>query len=101
MATKNNTRTIRLTDEMVELIDQQIGDTFTEKFESLVTKCVWELPEKERQLSGIQEQTEREKRRLRELMDSVYQFRRSIDTLNIRADQLGKLIETSINDLLV
>ncbi len=43
MATKNNIRSIRFSDEMIELIDRQIGDTLTQKFENLVTKCVWEL----------------------------------------------------------
>lgn len=33
---KNNIRSIRFSDELAELIDRQIGDTFTEKFENLV-----------------------------------------------------------------
>ena len=50
MATKNNIRSIRFSDELAELIDRQIGDTFTQKFENLVTKCVWELSNREKQL---------------------------------------------------
>ena len=53
MATKNNIRSIRFSDELAELIDRQIGDTFTQKFENLVTKCVWELPNREKQLKDI------------------------------------------------
>ena len=56
MATKNNIRSIRFSDELAELIDRQIGDTFTQKFENLVTKCVWELPNREKQLKDIEEQ---------------------------------------------
>ena len=44
MAQKNNIRSIRFSDELAELIDRQVGRTFTEKFENLVTRCVWELP---------------------------------------------------------
>lgn len=50
---KNNIRSIRFSDELAELIDQQVGDTFTQKFENLITRCVWELPEKERKLEYI------------------------------------------------
>lgn len=46
MANKNNIRSIRFSDELAELIDRQVGRTFTEKFENLVTRCVWELPKK-------------------------------------------------------
>ena len=34
MATKNNIRSIRFSDELAELIDRQIGDTFTQKLRS-------------------------------------------------------------------
>ena len=37
MANKNNIRSIRFSDELAELIDQQVGRTFTEKFENLIT----------------------------------------------------------------
>lgn len=44
MAQKNNIRSIRFSDELAELIDRQMGRTFTEKFENLVIRCVWGLP---------------------------------------------------------
>ncbi len=37
MATKPNIRSIRFSDELAELIDRQAGNTFTEKFENLVS----------------------------------------------------------------
>ncbi len=59
MRSKNNIRSIRFSDEMAKLIDRQQGDTFTRKFENLITRCVWELPEKERELEErIQEKRE-------------------------------------------
>lgn len=67
MATKNNIRSIRFSDELAELIDQQIGRTFTEKFENLVTRCIWELPKKEAELEGIEKRISQERQRLREL----------------------------------
>ena len=61
MATKKNIRSIQISDEIAALIDQQIGDTFTQKFENLVTKCTWELPEKEKQLERAKEMVQKEK----------------------------------------
>ena len=53
MANKNNLKSIRLSDDLIELIEQQAGATFTAKLENLVTRCVWELPAKERQLESL------------------------------------------------
>ena len=59
MAGKPNIRSIRFSDELAELIDQQVGNTFTEKFENLVTRCVWELPQKEAELERLERKLER------------------------------------------
>ena len=53
MAGKPNIRSIRFSDELAEFIDRQAGNTFTEKFENLVTRCVWELPRKEAELERL------------------------------------------------
>ena len=71
MAQKNNIRSIRISDDMAELIDRQAGANFTEKWENLVTRCVWELPQKEEQLKQIQQQIKNEQKKLRELWQSV------------------------------
>lgn len=67
MAKKNNNRNIRISDQMAELIDQQAGSNFTEKWENLVTRCVWELPEAEERLLEIQKQIQYERDRLHSL----------------------------------
>lgn len=67
MANKSNIRSMRFSDEIIEMIESQAGETFTAKFEALVTKCVWELPQKEKQLKYIEEQIERQKKRLSEI----------------------------------
>ncbi len=75
MAQKNNIRSIRFSDELAELIDRQVGRTFTEKFENLVTRCVWELPKKERQLEEIQGRIDRERKRLSDLQRATEELR--------------------------
>lgn len=75
MAAKNNIRSIRFSDELAELIDRQVGDTFTQKFENLITRCVWELPQKEEQLARIQADIQRERERLYNLQRATEQLR--------------------------
>ena len=75
MAQKNNIRSIRFSDELAELIDRQVGRTFTEKFENLVTRCVWELPQREKQLEDIQKQIDQERERLFNLQRATEQLR--------------------------
>ena len=76
MAQKNNIRSIRFSDELAELIDRQVGRTFTEKFENLITRCVWELPQKEEQLKQIQKQIDQERQRLAELQKTGIMLKR-------------------------
>lgn len=77
MAGKPNIRSIRFSDELAELIDRQVGNSFTEKFENLITWCVWELPQKEAELKQVQERIQQERKRLadprkrRETLDRV------------------------------
>ena len=44
---KTNIRSIRFSDDLAELIERQAGRSFTEKFENLVTRRVWERPRQE------------------------------------------------------
>lgn len=64
---KGNIRSIRFSDELIEIIDQQIGDNFTQKFERLVYNCYMLLPEKERQLEQLEERIQRKRAELAEL----------------------------------
>lgn len=75
MAQKSNIRSIRISDNMAELIDRQAGTNFTEKWESLVTRCVWELPKKEEQLKDIQARIKQEQQRLYDLQRATEQLR--------------------------
>lgn len=67
MAGKPNIRSIRFSDELAELIDRQARDTFTEKFEGLITRCVWELPQKEAELERLEAEIRQERERLARL----------------------------------
>ena len=99
MPKKNNIRSIRMSDELMELIDQQIGSNFTQKLETLVTKCVWELPQKEKQLQMIQDQIDREGRRLQDLSNKTYQLTIALDGMTRQAKVLESNIQATIKKM--
>lgn len=72
---KNNIRSIRFSDDLAELIDRQAGQTFTQKFENLITRCVYELPRQEERLKDIQEKIRQEQQRLYDLQRATEQLR--------------------------
>ena len=94
MAGKPNIRSIRFSDELAELIDRQAGNTFTEKFENLITRCVWELPQKEAELERLQERISQERRQLYELRKRRLKLDRVIQSIQQNLDnQLKELKE--------
>ena len=92
MAGKPNIRSIRFSDELAELIDRQAGNTFTEKFENLVTRCVWELPQKEAELKRLEEKIQQERKRLAELQKRRTKLEQIMQSFQQNLDyQLNKL----------
>ncbi|MCQ4808236.1 hypothetical protein NE626_15805, partial [Intestinimonas massiliensis] len=57
------------------LIDQQVGDTFTQKFENLITRGVWEVPAAEKRLERVREEIKQEQQRLYDLQKATEQLR--------------------------
>lgn len=74
MARKSNIRSIRFSDELAELIERQIGDTFTQKFENLITRCVYELQEKERQLEQYEQAIRDKRQQLTDLSEKATEY---------------------------
>ena len=61
------------------LIDRQVGDTFTARLENLVTRCVWELPERERQLAELDRQIAVKRKELIRLNEKAVTLGRTLD----------------------
>lgn len=93
MATKGNLKSVRLSDDLIELIEQQAGPTFTAKLENLVTRCVWELPEQERRLEKVRKQIQNEQERLTNLQ-SLY---RKLHNIYADLDRKTTIILRSVN----
>lgn len=95
---KNNIRSIRFSDEIAELIDRQIGDTFTQKFESLVTRCTWELPAKEEQLKTIQATIEEERKKLQQLRKKTWELENTLRDLTEKIKPLKTAIDRATKE---
>lgn len=92
MAKKGTIRSIRFSDEMIELIEQQAGENFTAKFEALVTRCIWELPAQEKELKRINEDISRQKKRLQELRKTADKYQQTLDNMKWDMQRLGGAI---------
>ena len=76
MGIKSNIRSMRFSDDIIDMIERQAGENFSQKFESLVKKCYYELPAKERELRFVELQIEDKKRALKILSDKYYGLER-------------------------
>lgn len=93
MAKKNNIRSIRFSDEMIEMIESQAGETFTAKFEALVTRCMWELPRKEQELKGIQERIDCERQQLKKIQSITSDYRRRLIQMSYHLETLEREVK--------
>ena len=89
---KNNIRSIRLSDEMAELIDRQVGNSFTEKFENLITRCVWELPAREKELQRINQEIRQRRQQLAEMSSHYCKAAITLEELSRRTYELERII---------
>ena len=92
MARKNNIRSIRFSDALAELIDRQVGNTFTEKFENLVTRCVWELPQKERELERLNQVISERRQQLGRMSQTAKSLSRQLTDMSCKIMELSAAI---------
>lgn len=96
MAAKNNIRSIRFSDELAELIDRQQGSSFTQKFENLITRCVWELPAKEQELEELERSIKEKRTQLWEMSAQARELNAAINDLFSKASALDNAISKAI-----
>lgn len=96
---KNNIRSIRFTDELAELIDRQIGNNFTEKFENLITKCVWERPQREEEIQHLDEEIKMKREELMRLRIMTHQIRTNLDNITKNTALLEASIDAAISKI--
>lgn len=98
MATKGNLKSVRLSDDLIELIERQVGDTFTAKLENLVTRCVWELPQKEKELEQIEAQIKKKRQMMAEVSSRYARMINQIGPLEDKLYQLDYAIGRALDE---
>ena len=99
MARKTNIRSIRFSDELAELIDQQAGESFTAKFENLITRCVWEAPAAERKIRMLEDEIRMKRQQLQELQKKHLALRNSLVDMEIKMDALDRVLTKTLQDM--
>ena len=95
---KSNIRSIRFSDEMMELINQQVGVNFTEKFERLVYNAYMLSSEKEKEIERLDESIDKRKIRLRELDAELRSLQPFVMNVKRQITVLNKYFEDFIED---
>ncbi len=90
---KNNIRSVRFSDEMIEIINQQVGDNFTQKFERMVYNCYMLLPEKQRQADRLDILIKEKRKALNNLQDRYYTGVQFLNALDARLRDLNRLFD--------
>ena len=99
MATKGNLKSIRISDEVLEMIESQAGDNFTAKFEALVTRCMWELPKKEQELAWVREQIDQERKNLRYIQNTRRRLQSNLNLIESRTTATVQEIDRVLKEL--
>ena len=90
---KNNIRSVRFSDEMIEIINQQVGDNFTQRFERMVYNCYMLLPEKQRQADRLDILIKEKRKALNNLQDRYYTGVQFLNALDARLRDLNRLFD--------
>lgn len=99
MAKKNNIRSIRFSDEIIEMIESQAGETFTAKFEALVTRCMWELPKKEKELEYIQMQITQRRQQLSKLSQKINEMERTMNNARYSMEAFERSMKQAVQNV--
>lgn len=100
MARKNNIRSMRFSDEVIEMIESQQGENFSQKFENLVTRCMWELPRKEEELKRLDKEIDDKRAELRKISTGYMEVWRDLGAIKEHVSAIRqRLDKKSINKL--
>ena len=97
MADKSKIRSIRFSEELYELIEKQPGSNFTDKLDTLVHHCVFELDEVNKELARVRQDIDRERQYLRVLRDSKETLQQNVRAINTRLLTLLPEVDRAFN----
>lgn len=85
---KGKRKTVRLSDEMLEYIESQPGDQFTEKLESLIWKQKLETSVREKEIQRLEEKINEANKTINDFREIQAEVNKLADRLKAYADRL-------------
>lgn len=93
---KKNIRSVRFSDEMMELIESQVGSNFTQKFERLVYNAYMLSSEKEKEIQRLDGIIAERRKQLEKYNHELCQLMPFVDNLKNRLKLLNRYFDDFI-----
>ena len=96
MAKKNNLKSIRLSDQVMDYVINFEGDGFNQKFENLVLFCMEQEETKKQKIAFLDQQIVKQYKKLdalRQLTSEIGDVRRALTHLERQANDLSELMD--------
>ena len=101
MAKKNNLKSVRLSDQVMDYVINFEGDGFNQKFENLVLFCMEQEETKKQKIAFLDQQIVKQYKKLnalRQLTSEIGDVRRALTNLEWKANDLSGLMDKLLED---
>ena len=101
MAKKNNLKSVRLSDQVMDYVINFEGDGFKQKFENLVLFCMEQEETKKQKIAFLDQQIVKQYKKLdvfRQLTSEIGDVRRALTHLEWQANDLSELMDELLED---
>ena len=101
MAKKNNLKSVRLSDQVMDYVINFEGDGFNQKFENLVLFCMEQEETRKQKIAFLDQQIVKQYKKLdalRQLTSEIGDVRRALTHLERQANDLSELMDKLLED---
>lgn len=101
MAKKNNLKSVRLSDQVMDYVINFEGDGFNQKFENLVLFCMEQEETRKQKIAFLDQQIVKQYKKLdtlRQLTSEIVDVRRALTHLERQANDLSELMDELLED---
>lgn len=101
MAKKNNLKSVRLSDQVMDYVINFEGDGFNQKFENLVLFCMEQEETRKQKIAFLDQQIIKQYKKLdilRQLTSEIGDVRRALTHLERQANNLSELMDELLKD---
>ena len=101
MAKKNNLKSVRLSDPVMDYVINFEGDGFNQKFENLVLFCMKQEEDKKQTIAWLDQQIVKRYKKLDalgQLMSEIRDVRKTLTNLELQAEDLSAVMYELLED---